>query len=73
MSLEHFVRIARRGSRGACSGGERCAHLVAESVLDCVPRMDDQAIDGLIEFIRGAKRAPMSARELLETEVARAT
>jgi hypothetical protein len=64
--LDHFLRLARSGRFPAASGGEQRAAKLAALVVDEVPGLDDRAIAGLIEFIRGTKNAPQAARELIE-------
>lgn len=65
-ALRHFVNVARYGNRPHASGGQAAAFKFAKLMLVEGVRLDDLAIEGLVQFIRGAKQAPDSARELLQ-------
>lgn len=66
MSLEHFMRLAKRGAHGGASGGEKRAFRLAKAVADDVPGLDSQATEGLIEFIKAASHGPQEANDLIE-------
>jgi hypothetical protein len=61
----HFVRLARRKHPGASSGEKRSRRL-ALALLDNLPGLDDEAIDGMIGFADLVKRAPETARSLVD-------
>ncbi len=63
-SLSHFLRIASRGRRAGASGGEKRAAKIARVIVDEVSGLDGQAVEGLIDFIRGTARSPKTAQEL---------
>jgi len=65
-ALKHFLRLARRGGGRGCSGGECRSRHIADAIVDNICTLDDLAIDGLIEFLRGAKQNPELARDLIE-------
>lgn len=66
--MTHFLELARKGRMLNCSSGEEAAANVAVVVVSDVPRLDDEAIEGLIEFIRLAKQQPTTAIELIAAE-----
>jgi hypothetical protein len=63
--LKHFVRLARRGRSRGCSSGERNASKLAEAILSYASGLDESAIDGAVNFMRGASLAPWVARDLI--------
>jgi hypothetical protein len=64
--MEHFIRLAKRGKPGTgASGGELRARRLALAVLNDIPGMDDEAINGFILFIRGLSRDYEMARDLI--------
>jgi len=63
-AMKHFLDLAHRGSAPACSSGERSAKALADAIIDHVPRLDDEAIDGLCRFAHHAKFLPSSAADL---------
>ena len=68
--MDHFIRLAKRGKPGTgASGGELRARRLALSVINDLQGLDDEAIAGLIEFIRGIQRGgEQLARELIGAE-----
>lgn len=64
--MDHFIRLAKRGKPGTgASGGELAARRLAIAIVKDVPGLDDMAIAGLIEFIRGTQRDRMAAQDLI--------
>jgi hypothetical protein len=68
--MDHFIRLAKRGKPGTgASGGELRARRLALAVINDLQGMDDEAISGFIEFIRGIQRGgEQLARELIGAE-----
>jgi hypothetical protein len=64
--FDRFCRLAVRGKNRGASGGEKRARKLAMAVLDEASGLDDQAIEGLITFIRAVQRAPTTARDLVQ-------
>lgn len=65
--IEHFIRLARTGKNNpGASGGEKRAFRLAQCVLNNVPGLDGEAIEGLIEFIRIVQPYPQEAHDLIE-------
>lgn len=63
--LKHFVRLARRGHHKGASHGEQLCHKIAAAVVEAAGHLDGDAVEGLIEFVRGANNAPWLAEEML--------
>ncbi len=63
--IEYFVRLALRAKKPGSSSAEKASLHIARCVLKNVGSLDDQAIDGLVDFLRAAKGAPTSARALI--------
>jgi hypothetical protein len=64
-ALAHFIRLAKNGRQGGASTGARTAHTLAMLMLDDGLLLDGLAIEGLIDFIRAAKAAPETTRDLV--------
>jgi hypothetical protein len=64
--LSHFVTLARRGEHPGASGGEGRAARLAAAVLEDLPGLDTNAIDGFLEFIRLLRGSYTEARRLLQ-------
>lgn len=64
-ALLHFLDLAASGGRAGCSGGEGRAHRLARAVVKDVPGLDQEAADGLCEFVRVCLAAPSKAAGLL--------
>lgn len=64
-AINHFVDLCYQGRRGGCSEFERKSRELALLVLDNVPGMDGEAIEGLQRFIRFAATHPESARRVI--------
>lgn len=62
--LTHFLRLARRGAGVGASGGEGRAFRLVKAVIEDVPGIDGQAVDGLIEYIRLTAAKPSTASAL---------
>jgi hypothetical protein len=63
--LDHFIDLCYQGRRSGCSTYERFSRELAQAVLDKVPGMDGQAVEGLCEFIHLAAAAPDTARRVI--------
>lgn len=71
--LEHFIRLARVGKRNrGASGGEKRAYKLAQCILDNVPGLDGQAINGLKMFIDGCSGSYSECDTLINGEPQRA-
>lgn len=57
--LMHFVRSARKAGTGEADDGEFACAALADQIIECVPWISDTAVEGLIQFIRLVKTAPM--------------
>jgi hypothetical protein len=57
--------LARCKHAGA-SGGEKRARRLAIALLDNLPGLDAEAIDGMIAFLDLAQHAPQTARTLVD-------
>ena len=68
-SMEHFVRLARRGKSGTrASAGEERARRLALAILHHAPGIDAQGLEGAAEFLVRAAMAPELARQLVGAE-----
>lgn len=65
-ALEHFLNLARRGKFGWSSGGEKRARLIAETILENAPGLDQTALEGAAEFMRVTAIAYSTAKRLIE-------
>lgn len=61
--LQHFMRVAERGRRPGCSGGERRAWKLVKAILADAHGLDGQAIEGAAEFLRATAAHPSAAAE----------
>ena len=65
--LEHFLGMARQGKRPGCNSEEKRARSLALCILDNVPGLDDDAIDGMIELINSVRMKSEIARDAVDT------
>ncbi len=66
--LERFLGLARQGKRPDSNSGEKRARSLALCILDNVPGLDDDAIDGMIELINSVKLKPETAHDVVGWE-----
>lgn len=64
-ALTHFLALAAHGRRNGASGGERRCAKLAACLVDNLPGLDQEALDGFYEFGRLAHAAPTTALKLL--------
>lgn len=71
-ALEHFVSLARTGKRNAgASGGEKRAYRLAKCVIDDVPGLDQDAVEGLKLFIDTCGARPSLADDWINAPAAK--
>lgn len=63
--MQHFIDLILQGKRSGCSYSENGSRKLAKLILKYVPSMDDEAINGLKNFVDFAKNHPTSAQDLL--------
>lgn len=67
--MKHFLKIARRGRPGTgASSGEVQARRLAIAIVENAPGLDDEAIEGAVEFLRAVRLAPSGARTLIDAD-----
>jgi hypothetical protein len=64
-ALKHFLQLARCGRSVHAGSGAKASFLLAETFLKYGLVLDDQAVEGFAHFMRSAKLAPETARELI--------
>lgn len=64
-ALNHFIRLAQKGRMLASSTYERKSRVLALALLDTVPGLDGQALDGLIEFTKLIKGHYQAMRDMI--------
>jgi hypothetical protein len=69
-TMEHFLKLARRGKPDTgASGGELRARRLALAISENAVGLDAQAIEGAAEFLRRAPLAISTARDFIDAEI----
>jgi hypothetical protein len=66
MSMRFFMQLAHRGKGRGASSGERASTQLAQAAIECVSRLDDNALAGFIEFVQLCHTKPNTARDLYD-------
>lgn len=65
--MDHFIKLARRGKPNTgASGGEMQARRLAICIIKNSIGLDDEAIQGAVEFLLRAHLAPQAAKTLVD-------
>jgi hypothetical protein len=51
-AIEHFLSLARAGKRDYASTGEMKANALLTAIVNDVPGLDSQAVEGVSDFLR---------------------
>lgn len=65
-NLVHFLTLAKKGKYTGASGGEVRANRLADAIVQFIPGLDQDAVEGAIMFLLDTYKAPGTCRDLVE-------